>query len=107
MKITVKQLRHLIKEEVKKATSHKMRRLYESEEAQEMPSSHEVLAAAERMTPREARQVVKDAGIDMRELLQNPEQRNHRDQWDRVHVSRPETQHREHQVGRRHGHLLG
>lgn len=73
MKITVKQLRHLIKEEVKKATSHKMRRLYESEEAQEMPSSHEVLAAAERMTPREARQVVKDAGIDMRELLQNPE----------------------------------
>lgn len=73
MKITVKQLKQLIREEIQIATSRKMRRLYENEEAQEMPSKQEVIAAAEDMTPGEAKQVVKDAGIDMRALLQNPE----------------------------------
>jgi len=72
MKITIGQLKQLIREEVQLATAkNKRRRLHENEE--KMPSKQEVMTAAKGMTPEEAKQVVKDAGIDMRSLLQNPE----------------------------------
>lgn len=71
MKITVKQLKQLIREEVQLATAkNKRRRLHENEE--QMPSEQEIIKTAKGMSLKDAEAILAKAGLSKEKLERNP-----------------------------------